>query len=1081
MPHQWHHSMDKNSKMKLHSGWVAKRAGEVEYTGEQLSNDKAPIVIPEGVASSRMQTEEGWLSAVVPGTVLTTLVKNGVYPDPLYGLNNNAIPDIYHAGRDFYTFWFCNTFELPQYAALNPKANQKPCVVLAFRGINYSAEVYFNGTRIELTQPRGMFLRRELDVTDLACLGGANRLAVLVHPPDHPGCVDKGGQGGDHDIAKDVTAEYVEGWDWICPIRDRNTGIWDEVSVHIVGLLFERVELWWPNNMGEAALYQVQISAEIDGFGESDAWSHRFGFRHISHSVDPKTGGRLFQVNGQPLFVRGANWIVSDAMLRLSQERYNAELAFHAGANLNMMRVWGGALAERPHFYDACDRLGLLEFWITGDCNGRGTVPSDPTWPLDHDLFLDCARDTVRMLRNHASLALWVGGNETKPPPDINAALIRDLRLWEAPGDAVASATDADDPSLLLDGARVYVEGSLWNGFGDGKGGWSDGPYEIQEPEWYFREGYYKWGFNPEIGNVGVPESATIRATFPPEFCVASATDADDPSLLLDGARVYVEGSLWNGFGDGKGGWSDGPYEIQEPEWYFREGYYKWGFNPEIGNVGVPESATIRATFPPEFWAAGPGGVRAAATAAAAAPAGGADGAPGRKKLRERSRFHYREVPNVAWDYHTFIPYSQPEKKIRDQLAMYGLPRDLDDFCEKAQVVNFVQYRALLESWGSGMWARYTGMLIWKTQNPWPGLRGQLYDFLLDVGGGLYGVASGAEPVHVQLNLHTRFVEIVNTTGRSYEGASVKAAVINLDGTSPDHSSFDDLSVPDCTCLGASDVYFLLLTLSDISGSQISRNFYWLYAEGGDYTLLDQDFRSEKVPLDITAKVTASGKRQSVSVTLTNNGGQIYGQEAATSDRSVSGEAVDVAEMNQLGFEVVPWQNDADIKDVGHTGGVPFRTRKGSAPLTGRGPARFGEDQNLPGTSGKLSGKVQSSFPQGSVGRVAFFIRLSVVEEEVPSGCPSSAKLPGRSSRAMPAGTRQGPTAKPSISDQLLATSPYVETRILPTSYSDNYFSLVPGESKVVTIRFPTPPEGKAPVLKVKGWNVAERLVAITN
>ncbi len=63
--------------------------------------------------------------------------------------------------------------------------------------------------------------------------------------------------------------------------------------------------------------------------------------------------------------------------------------------------------------------------------------------------------------------------------------------------------------------------------------------------------------------------------------------------------------------------------------------------------------------------------------------------------------------------------------------------------------------RALLEGWASGMWLRYSGMVIWKTQNPWAGLRGQLYDWLLAQTGGFYGARIACERIHVQLNLHT--------------------------------------------------------------------------------------------------------------------------------------------------------------------------------------------------------------------------------------------------------------------------------------------------------------------------------------
>lgn len=72
-------------------------------------------------------------------------------------------------------------------------------VDLNFRAINYSAEVYLNGHQKVL--PKGMFRRHSLDVTDILHPDGQNLLAILVHPPDHPGRIPpEGGQGGDHEV-----------------------------------------------------------------------------------------------------------------------------------------------------------------------------------------------------------------------------------------------------------------------------------------------------------------------------------------------------------------------------------------------------------------------------------------------------------------------------------------------------------------------------------------------------------------------------------------------------------------------------------------------------------------------------------------------------------------------------------------------------------------------------------------------------------------------------------------------------------------------------------------------------------------
>ena len=44
-------------------------------------------------------------------SVLATLVKNKVIPDPFYGRDNEAIKDIADSGREYYTFWFFTTFQ----------------------------------------------------------------------------------------------------------------------------------------------------------------------------------------------------------------------------------------------------------------------------------------------------------------------------------------------------------------------------------------------------------------------------------------------------------------------------------------------------------------------------------------------------------------------------------------------------------------------------------------------------------------------------------------------------------------------------------------------------------------------------------------------------------------------------------------------------------------------------------------------------------------------------------------------------------------------------------------------------------
>ncbi|KAI3810552.1 hypothetical protein L1987_20171 [Smallanthus sonchifolius] len=961
---------EEQGKKVLEDGWLAARSTDVQLTGIQLTTTNPPS-----------SDASPWMPALVPGTVLATLVKNNLIPDPFYGLKNEAIMDIGDSGREYYTFWFFTTFDC------KPTSDQY--VDLNFRGINYSAEVYLNGHETML--PKGMFRRHSIDVTDFLNPDGNNMLAVLVHPPDHPGTIPpQGGQGGDHEIGKDVTTQYVQGWDWMAPIRDRNTGIWDEVSITVAGpvkivdphlvssffdgykrvylhsttelvnrsgkaadcslsiqvstelegntvlvenlqtkqlsiparshvqytfpeLFFYKPNLWWPNGMGEQSLYNVEITIDVDGYGESDAWGHHFGFRKIESEIDSSTGGRLFKVNGEPIFIRGGNWILSDGLLRLSKKRYKTDIKFHADMNFNMIRCWGGGIAERPDFYHYCDIYGLLvwqEFWITGDVDGRGDPVSNPNGPLDHELFLYCARDTVKLLRNYASLALWVGGNEQIPPDDINEALTNDLKL------------------------------------------------------------------HPFFQKVNETKKSTEETT---------ATTMD-PSQYLDGTRVYIKGSLWEGFADSQGGWTDGPYEIQKPENFFKDDFYKYGFNPEVGNVGMPVAATIRATMPPEGWEI--------------------------PLFNELPSGYIQEVANPIWVYHKYIPYSKPDL-VHDQILLYGKPKDLDDFCLKAQLVNYIQYRALLEGWTSRMWTKYTGVLIWKTQNPWTGLRGQFYDHLHDQTAGFYGCRHAAEPIHIQLNLATYFIEVVNTTSTELSDVAIEVSVWDLEGTCPYYEVTENVSVPSKKTVSMFEmkypkstdpkpVYFLLLKLYNKSDFRIiSRNFYWLHLTDGDYKLLEP-YRKKKIPLKMTSDISISGSTYKVRVNVKN-----------TSKKPDNNSSLYKNNFIEKYDDGIDFDFDLTSPDV---------TKPGAGLL-----------QKFYNRVSRVENDSRVSEINGSEVGVAFFLNFSVHSstQEYKKG---------------------------------------EDTRILPVHYSDNYFSLVPGEEMTVTISFEVP-KGVTPRVSLHGWN----------
>ena len=217
---------------------------------------------------------EKWMPAVVPGTVLTTLVKNGLVPDPYWGLNNKIemrkIPDLAE-NRAFYEAMFRTKVELPA-GWTNRVVWMRP------EGINYRSEIYLNG--MLATSTRGMFARNAVDVSPYAKPGEANELVIKVWPVDHPGSTKQKPwgapgewfNGGDGEIGRDVTMLMSAGWDFMFNdgIRDRNTGIWKD----IVFFATDKVRLDHPyvRTKLNADFSAAELTLEVDLQNAANGW-----------------------------------------------------------------------------------------------------------------------------------------------------------------------------------------------------------------------------------------------------------------------------------------------------------------------------------------------------------------------------------------------------------------------------------------------------------------------------------------------------------------------------------------------------------------------------------------------------------------------------------------------------------------------------------------------------------------------------------------------------------------------------------------------------------------------------------------
>ncbi len=266
----------------------------------------------------------------------------------------------------------------------------------------------------------------------------------------------------------------------------------------------EGAPLWFPLGYGDPALRRLEVSLRLDG-KELDRRVRRVGLRRIELVQEPQKSGKRsfrFRVNGAPVFVTGLNWTPLDAVFaRVTPERITRTLETVAGAGCNMFRVWGGGIYEDEHFFNECDRLGIMVWQDFMMACGWYPQTDEFAAKLEAE-----AGQVVRRIRHHPSLALWSGDNENDA---FYPTLVKENRLTRE----VLARVCAD-----LDPATPYVPSSPYSPSGADPQSQDEGDMHMYIHGRGYRDPAM-WDLRPrfmsEFGHLSLPSLALIEEYLP--------------------------------------------------------------------------------------------------------------------------------------------------------------------------------------------------------------------------------------------------------------------------------------------------------------------------------------------------------------------------------------------------------------------------------------------------------------------------------------------------------------------------------------------------------------------------------------
>lgn len=187
---------------------------------------------------------------------------------------------------------------------------------------------------------------------------------------------------------------------------------------------------WYPSGYGKQPIYKFHVKLTA-GKSAADEAEAKTGLRSLELHRESDAWGRSFEfrVNGIPIYAKGADVIPFDSFPnRVGTAQYRQVLESARDANMNMIRHWGGGYYESEEFYNPCDELGIMVWqdfmfgneWQPGTYDFKQRVEKE-------------IRYQVERLRNHPSIVLWSGNNETEAAMNWGTQKTADgrFRMWQ--------------------------------------------------------------------------------------------------------------------------------------------------------------------------------------------------------------------------------------------------------------------------------------------------------------------------------------------------------------------------------------------------------------------------------------------------------------------------------------------------------------------------------------------------------------------------------------------------------------------------------------------------------------------------